>query len=134
MYKLMIRLFEQKHVPLEKFLSMLWESRRLSHALCVSPVCDELLMSLSRDYGEQFKSIDFWMHCLKESPPLLIGFQLNFSYLFTSISWDSCNHRTSFQSDITVDDAKQAAYELISRVRSFQGTTVTLSLICLPLN
>ncbi|KAG8650212.1 hypothetical protein MANES_07G013200v8 [Manihot esculenta] len=116
MYKLMIRLFEQKHVPLEKFLSMLWESRRLSHALCVSPVCDELLMSLSRDYGEQFKSIDFWMHCLKESPPLLIGFQLNFSYLFTSISWDSCNHRTSFQSDITVDDAKQAAYELISRV------------------
>ncbi|XP_058007009.1 separase isoform X2 [Hevea brasiliensis] len=115
-YKLMIRLFERKNVPLEKFLSMLWESRRLCHALCVTPVCDELLISLSREYGEQFKSIDFWMHCLKGSPPLLVGFQQNFSYLFTSISCDSCDHGASFQSDITVDDVKQAAYELISRV------------------
>ncbi|XP_015580756.1 separase [Ricinus communis] len=114
-YKLMIRILELKNVPLEKFLSILWESRRLSHALCISPVYDELLMNLSRDYGEQFKSTGFWIHCLKASPPLLVGFQQNFSYLFTSVPCSSGDHETPFQSDITVDDVKQAALELVSR-------------------
>ncbi|XP_020532873.1 separase isoform X2 [Jatropha curcas] len=115
-YKLIIRLFEQKELPLEKFLPILWESRRLSHALCVSPVSDELLLNLSRDYGEQFKSAGFWMDCLKGFPHSLVGFQQNFSYLFSSVPCGSCNHETSFQLAITVDDVKQAVHELISRV------------------
>ncbi|XP_050209368.1 separase isoform X2 [Mercurialis annua] len=115
-YKLIIRILQQKNVPVEKFLSILWESRRLSHALCVSPVHEELLKNLSRDYCEQLKSIDFWTLCLKGFPSSALGFQQNFSYLFTSVPCSSCNHEAPFQSEVTVDDIKRAAFELISVV------------------
>uniref|UniRef100_A0A6N2KDL6 Uncharacterized protein n=1 Tax=Salix viminalis TaxID=40686 RepID=A0A6N2KDL6_SALVM len=53
-YKLMIRLFEWKNVQMEMWLSILWESRRLTHALCVSPVNDALIMTSPGFSGEQF--------------------------------------------------------------------------------
>ncbi|XP_011008695.1 PREDICTED: separase [Populus euphratica] len=114
-YKLMIRLFEWKNVQLEMCLSILWESRRLTHALCVSPVNDALIMTSPGFSGEQFRSIDSWIHCLKGSPPLLVGFQQNFSYLFTNFHCDPDNHKP-YKSDITVDDVKEAAFKLISSV------------------
>ncbi|XP_061982544.1 separase [Populus nigra] len=114
-YKLMIRLFEWKNVQLETCLSILWESRRLTHALCVSPVNDALIMTSPGFSGEQFRSIDSWIHCLKGSPPLLVGFQLNFSYLFANFHCDPDNHKP-YKSDITVDDVKEAAFKLISSV------------------
>lgn len=114
-YKLMIRLFEWKNVQLEMCLSILWESRRLTHALCVSPVNDALIMTSPGFSGEQFRSIDSWIHCLKGSPPLLVGFQHNFSYLFTNFHCDPDNQKP-YKSDITVDDVKEAAFKLISSV------------------
>ncbi|KAJ6942111.1 separase [Populus alba x Populus x berolinensis] len=114
-YKLMIRLFEWKNVQLEMCLSILWESRRLTHALCVSPVNEALIMTSPGFSGEQFRSIDSWIHCLKGSPPLLVGFQHNFSYLFTNFHCDPDNHKP-YKSDITVDDVKEATFKLISSV------------------
>jgi separase len=127
-YKLMIRLFEWKNVQPEMCLSILWESRRLTHALCVSPVNDALIMTSPGFSGEQFRSIDSWIHCLKGSPPLLVGFQHNFSYLFTNFHCDPDNHKP-YKSDITVDDVKEAAFKLISSVRFPLGPKLPLSLI-----
>ncbi|WCJ18437.1 hypothetical protein M5689_000788 [Euphorbia peplus] len=114
-YKVMTRVYKRKSLLVEKFLSILWESRRLSHALCISPVYDDLLNNFSTEFGEQVKSTDFWMHCLNVSLPSLVGFQQNFSYLFASIPSGSCNHGNSFPLDITVDVVKHAASELISK-------------------
>ncbi|KAF9685049.1 hypothetical protein SADUNF_Sadunf03G0013900 [Salix dunnii] len=114
-YKLMIRLFEWKNVQLETWLSILWESRRLTHALCVSPINDALILTSPVFSREQVKSIDSWIHCLKGSPPLLVGFQHSFSYLFTNLPCGLDNHKP-YKSDITVDDVKEAAFKLISGV------------------
>ncbi|XP_065870788.1 separase isoform X2 [Euphorbia lathyris] len=114
-YKVITIIYKRKSLPVEKFLSILWESRRLSHALCIAPVYDELLNNFANEFGEQVKSTDFWMQCLNVSLPSLVGFQQNFSYLFTSIPSGSCNHGNSFPLDITVDDVKRIASELISK-------------------
>ncbi|XP_031277684.1 separase [Pistacia vera] len=110
LYKLMIRFLKWKNVPLEKCLSIFWESRRLSHALCISPVNEGFLMNLAEQCGEISKSIDFWVCCLKESQPLVVGFQQNLSLLFADIC-ESPN-----QPYITIADVKEAASELISSV------------------
>lgn len=114
LYKLIIRFFKWKNVPLEKCLSILWESRRLSHALCLSPVNEAFLMNLAEQCGEISKSIDFWICCLKESQPLLVGFQQSLSLLFADI------HESPNQPYITIADVKEAASDLISRVRFSQ--------------
>ncbi|KAL5564053.1 hypothetical protein UlMin_033800 [Ulmus minor] len=114
-YRLMVRLFQFKNIPLEKLLMVLWECRRISHALCVTPINQAFLMSLPDHYCELTNSVDFWISCLKESQPLLLGFQHNFSVLF-NFPRGSFNHETSFRSEITVDEVKEAAIELISSV------------------
>ena len=50
-YRLMTRLFKCKNVPLENFLAKLWESRT-THALCISPVYETLIINLSEQYGD----------------------------------------------------------------------------------
>ncbi|KAA8545541.1 hypothetical protein F0562_020325 [Nyssa sinensis] len=121
-YELMIRLFKWKNVPLEKCLAMLWEYRRLCHALCASPVNEAFLVTLSQHCGELSKSIDFWISCMKRGWPLQVGFQQNFSSMFTISSRGSYGCENSFRSDITVDEVKQAASGLISSVPISSGS------------
>lgn len=115
-HRLMIRLVKWRNVPLEKFVARLWECRRISHALCGSPVNEAFIMNLSDHCGELSKSNDFWIDCLKESKPLLLVFQHNFSFLFPNLPRGPSNHETSFRSDITIDEVKEAAFKLISSV------------------
>ncbi|KAH9751960.1 Separase [Citrus sinensis] len=115
-YKLMLRLFKCKNVPLEKYLSILWESRRLSHALCISPVNDAFLVNLAEQCGELSKSIEFWMGCLRGSQPLLVGFQQSLLFLFANSSHGCYISKSSVQPCITIHDVKEAASELISSV------------------
>ncbi|KAF3435151.1 hypothetical protein FNV43_RR22238 [Rhamnella rubrinervis] len=113
-YRLIIRLFQWKNIPLEKCLMVLWECRRISHALCISPVNEAFITSLYDHYGEHTKSIDFWISCLKGSQPLMVGLQHNFSSLFANFNRCSHNREGSFRPDITVDEVQEAAMELIS--------------------
>ncbi|XP_059648132.1 separase [Cornus florida] len=121
-YELIIRLFKWKNVPLEKCLATLWEYRRLGHALCASPVNEAFILILSQHCGELSKSIDFWISCMKGSWPLQMGFQQNFSFMFTIFSQGSYNHESSFRSDTTVEEVKQAALGLISTVPQPTGS------------
>uniref|UniRef100_A0A2N9IGR6 separase n=1 Tax=Fagus sylvatica TaxID=28930 RepID=A0A2N9IGR6_FAGSY len=114
-YRLMTRLFKFKNVPLENCLAKLWESRRTTHALCISPINEAFIINLSEHYGDLCKSVDFWISCLKGSQPLKVGFQQSFSFSFAS-SQASCNQMSTFRSDITVNEVKEAAFQLISCV------------------
>ncbi|XP_012569077.1 separase isoform X2 [Cicer arietinum] len=114
-YRLVIRMFKLKSISIEKWLTLLWESRRLSHALCVSPV-NEAFIRNSLDEFSDLSNINFWMRNLQGNQSSLIGFQQNFSFLFASSHRNSCDHGVSFQVDLTVDEVKKAAHELMSNV------------------
>ncbi|OMO79315.1 Peptidase C50, separase [Corchorus capsularis] len=104
----------ENSLELEKCLANLWECRRLSHALCVSPVNEAFIINLSEHCGERSKSIDFWINCLSGSQPGLLGFQQNLTGSFNSVTFGSENHERYFQSAVTVDHVKQMVSELTS--------------------
>lgn len=97
---------------------MLWECRRLSHALCPSPISDAFILNLSENFGDKSTCIDFWIDCLKDSKAKLIGFQQNFHDLHNDFLCTSNKDEGPFQSDITIDDIRDTASELISSVRN----------------
>lgn len=99
-------------------MALLWESRRIGHALCISPVDEEFILN-SSEHFEELSNLDFWTRCLRDFQPLVIGFQQNFSFLFADLSRGSYNHRDSFQMDIKVDNIRKAALELMSSVSLF---------------
>ncbi|KAG2240437.1 hypothetical protein Bca52824_090755 [Brassica carinata] len=113
-YQLIFRLFKQKHVKSEVYLAMLWECRRLSHALCPSPISDAFILSLSENCGDKSTCMEFWINCLKDSKANLIGFQQNFHDLHSDFLRTSSKDKGPFPSDITIDDITDAASELIS--------------------
>ncbi|GFY89199.1 separase [Actinidia rufa] len=121
LYELLIRLFKRNNVPLEKCLALLWQYRRLGHALCASPVSDRFIATLSQ-HCDKFKSIDFWISCMNGSLPLEVGFQQCFSFMFSSIFCGSLQIKGSFRPDIKVDEVKQAASDLISCVPPCSGS------------
>lgn len=115
-YSLMIRLFKWKNVPLEKLMATLWESRRMSHAMCIAPANELVIAQLSEHLGDLPKSYDFWTNCLKTLPGMLVGFQQNFSFLCSNYTQTSCEHEKSSRMHVTVDEVKEAALKLISHV------------------
>ncbi|XP_022978634.1 separase isoform X2 [Cucurbita maxima] len=115
-YSLMIRLFKWKNVPLEKLMATLWESRRMSHAMCIAPTNELVIAQLSEHLGDLPKSYDFWTNCLKTLPGMLVGFQQNFSFLCSNYTQTSCEHEKSSRMHVTVDEVKEAALKLISHI------------------
>ncbi|XP_014518647.1 separase isoform X1 [Vigna radiata var. radiata] len=114
-YRLVIKMFKWKNVPIEKWLTLMWERRNLCHALCVSPVSEEFIMN-SLDEFTELSDINFWIRYLQGNQSSLIGFQQNFSFLFANSHRNSSSHESSFQTDITIDEVQKAALDLISNV------------------
>lgn len=113
-YEMMIQIF-RKNIPLEKSVSLLWRYRRLSHALCTSPVNEMFIKTLSNHCGELSKSLEYWMKCMEASQPQLIGFQQSFLTLALS-SKVSRSHQSFLHCDMTDDKVKLTAAELIHTV------------------
>ncbi|KAL4573492.1 hypothetical protein LXL04_020300 [Taraxacum kok-saghyz] len=109
-YETMIKSFMWKNIPLQECLIMLWQSRSLSHALCASTVSDEFIMTFSK-HCKLSKSVEFWISCLERSKSLEVGFRQSLSVISTLSSPDSDRHN-----HITIHEAKQVAYDLISKV------------------
>ncbi|KAL3814465.1 hypothetical protein ACJIZ3_015733 [Penstemon smallii] len=74
LYDVVIKLFNQKNIPLAKTVSELWKSKRLSHALCVSPVNHMFIKTFSRHQSQLCNSAEFWRMCTEELNPLVVGF------------------------------------------------------------
>ncbi|XP_058191839.1 separase isoform X2 [Rhododendron vialii] len=116
LYELLIRLFKRKNVPLEKCLALLWQYRRLGHALCASPVSEGFITTFSKHCGEISKSINFWKSSMSGSLPLEVGFQQSFSFILSNFSHGSCNTEYPFRPELKVDEVKKAALDLTSKV------------------
>lgn len=112
-----IKLFKQMNVPLKKCLLVLWESRRVNHALCAVPVNEAFIKALSEHYVEDAESLDFWISSLKDSQPLLVGLQQNFSFLSSLFPMAFHQLKHPLQLEISVDEVKEVAFNLISNVR-----------------
>ncbi|CAN7009465.1 unnamed protein product [Brassica oleracea var. botrytis] len=94
-YDLMFRIFKGRNVRLKDALAMLWDCRRLSHALCPSPIDDAVITGLSCYFDEISESTDFWKSCLQFSKAKSIGFELSIH-----------------ESDITIVEIKRTASKL----------------------
>lgn len=112
-----IKVLKQINISLKKCLLILWESRRVNHALCVVPVNEAFVTALSEHYGKDAESFDFWISSMKDSQPLLVGLQQNFSYLSSLFPLAFYKNKHSLQSEISVDEVKEIASNLVSNVR-----------------
>ncbi|XP_020551646.1 separase [Sesamum indicum] len=92
LYDVVIKLFNGKNFPLVKIMSDLWKTKRLTHALCASPVNHMFLETFSKHQSRLCSSVEFWKTFVEEVKPLFIGF-----------------HHTN-------DEIKQAASDLLSQV------------------
>ena len=72
MHSLIIKIFEQKRVERKKWLTLLWETRRLNHACCISPINETFVC--------KFNDARIWLQDLQESQLAFIGFQQSFSF------------------------------------------------------
>ncbi|ESQ38299.1 hypothetical protein EUTSA_v10029518mg, partial [Eutrema salsugineum] len=113
-YELIFRLCKGKNVKLEVCLAMLWDCRRLSHALCPSPINDAVILGLSKYFGEKSESTDFWISCLQFSKAKSIGFQLSLQCLPYETLHTLNKPEDPHKPDITVDDVNNTASKLVS--------------------
>ncbi|KAI3778004.1 hypothetical protein L2E82_06951 [Cichorium intybus] len=109
-YETMIGFFTQKNIPLQELLSMLWQSRSLSHALCASPVSDAFIITFT-NHCNVSKSVAFWISCMERSKSLEVGFRQSLSVFSTLSSPDSNKHN-----HITIREVKKAASDLMNNV------------------
>ncbi|CAH8325272.1 unnamed protein product [Eruca vesicaria subsp. sativa] len=96
-YDLMFKIFKWRNVRLDVSLAILWDCRRLSHALCLSPINDAIITGLSCHFGENSDSTDFWKSCLEFSKAKSVGLGLRIH-----------------ESDIKIDEINHIASKLVS--------------------
>lgn len=95
LFDAVIKLFNKKNIHFTKTLAELWKNKRLSHALCASPVNHMFIETFSKHQSQLCDSSMFWRKCSEELKPLVVGF-----------------HHIN-------NEIKQAASDLISNVSSF---------------
>lgn len=91
---MVIKLFNKKNIHFTKTLAELWKNKRLSHALCASPVNHMFIETFSKHQSQLCDSSMFWRNFTEELKPLVVGF-----------------HHIN-------NEIKQAASDLISNVSS----------------
>lgn len=74
LYDVVIKLFNEKNFPLAKTVSELWKNRRLSHALCASPVNHMFIETFFKHQSQLSSSAKFWRTCMEQLQPLIVGF------------------------------------------------------------
>ncbi|XP_024980177.1 separase [Cynara cardunculus var. scolymus] len=114
-YETMIKFSSWKNVPLNDWLALLWQFRSLSHALCASPINDEFIRALSKHCALS-NSVEFWTSCMKRSKSLEVGFRQSLIVISTLSSSHSYIHDHATKADITIDEVKQSASDLIKSV------------------
>ncbi|KAI3976406.1 hypothetical protein MKX01_038705 [Papaver californicum] len=108
MYKLIIKFLKRNNVPAEQCLTFLWADRRLTHALCPSPVHKDFVDDFELHFGVDSSSIGFWVSCLKDSPELLIGFCQRFSLSDSILGDHHCGN--SLGSHVTFSEVKEVTH------------------------
>ncbi|KAL6517690.1 hypothetical protein OROMI_033391 [Orobanche minor] len=73
LYDVVIKLFNAKNLSLAKTVSELWKNKRLSHALCASPVDHMFIETISKHQSQLYNCAEFWRMCMEELKPLVVG-------------------------------------------------------------
>ncbi|XP_074291735.1 separase-like [Silene latifolia] len=134
MFNAILKVLKQMNVPLDKCLSLLWESRRVNHSLCVLPVSEAFIVALSCIYGKEAESFEFWLNCLQDSRTLSVVFKQNFSFLSSFSPLAFHQHKSSLQSGISVDEVKQVASDLVSMVSESSSSAFLAGHTCYDLS
>jgi len=113
--ELMIKIWKQENLPLEKIFSFLFTSGRLSHAYCHLPLDKEFISKVAEHVGVDCHHTDFWRNCFEGERPSLIMF-LQRMLLSDFFFPQSCEQSLRF--DVSVDEVNKAALSLVSEVSS----------------
>ncbi|KAL3620880.1 hypothetical protein CASFOL_035792 [Castilleja foliolosa] len=74
LYDVVIKLFNGKNFSMAKTVSELWKNKRLSHALCPSPVNHMFVEMFSKHQSQLCNSAGFYRMCMWELKPFVVGF------------------------------------------------------------
>ncbi|KAG0532378.1 hypothetical protein BDA96_04G103300 [Sorghum bicolor] len=122
--KVMIMIWKQENLPLEKLFSLLLTSGRLSHACCYLPLDERFLSIATEHLGVRSHDIEFWINCFKGDHPSLCMFLQRMlpSALFSP---QSCKHPfgRQFSFEMSVDEVSKVASSLVSEVTSNDQST-----------
>ncbi|KAL6583083.1 hypothetical protein OROMI_005161 [Orobanche minor] len=109
-------------LSMKNMLATLWQSKRLYHGLCASLVDDSFIKTFSEHYCKEgndenidFESMEFWIGSMG-TQPLKVGFQLKFSFMCNLFSKASHTDNHAIISDVTIEEVKKVAFDLISQV------------------
>ncbi|PVH67030.1 hypothetical protein PAHAL_1G413900 [Panicum hallii] len=118
--ELMIKIWKQENLPLEKIFCFLFTSGRLSHAYCHLPLDKEFISKAAEHLGVDCHHTDFWRNCFEGERPSLFMFlqRMLLSDLFFP---ESCEQY--LRSDVSVDEVNKAALSLVSEATSNDQAT-----------
>jgi separase len=109
-------IWKQENLPLEKLISLLFTSGRLSHACCHLPL-DEQFICIAEHHGLNCHESEFWTKCFEGDQPSFFMFLQRMlpSDLFIP---QSCEHSfgSQFSFDAGVDEVREVAMSLVSEV------------------
>jgi separase len=116
--KLIITMWKQENLPIEKLLSMLFINRRLNHACCHLPVDQKFVSYVAEHLGVDCRNTLFWRNCFKGDYPSLSMFlqQLWPVEFFSQPCEYSLGNQFGFSA--SVDGIVKVASSLVSEVSS----------------
>ncbi|XP_037451889.1 separase-like isoform X2 [Triticum dicoccoides] len=114
--KLIIMMWKQENLPIEKLLSMLFINRRLNHACCHLPVDQNFFSYVAEHLGVDCRNTLFWRNCFKGDYPSLSMFlqQLWPVEFFSQPCEYSLGNQFGFNAN--VDGIVKVASSLVSEV------------------
>ncbi|XP_072151631.1 separase isoform X3 [Setaria viridis] len=121
--EVMIMIWKQENLPLEKLMSLLFTNGRLSHACCHLPL-DEQFIYIAEHLGVDCHQTEFWRKCFEGDHPSFFMFlqRMLHSDLFIP---QSCEHSfgRQFSFDAGVDEVREVALSLVSEDTSNDQST-----------
>ncbi|CAM0943846.1 unnamed protein product [Alopecurus aequalis] len=121
--KLIIMIWKQENLTLEKLFSMLFITGRLNHACCHLPMDQKFVSFVAQHLGVDCHSTVFWRNCFKgDYPSLTMFLQRLWPVDFFS---QPCKESfgTQFGFSASVDEIEKVASSLVSEVPSSNQST-----------
>ncbi|XP_014756517.1 separase isoform X2 [Brachypodium distachyon] len=117
--KLLVMIWKQENLPLEKLFSMLFTGGRLNHVCCHLPMDQQFISYVVQHLGVDCHKTLFWIDCFKGDHPSLSMFLQQLwpiDFFFSQSSEQS--FRSQFGFSASVDEVDKVASSLVSEVTS----------------
>ncbi|XP_047080035.1 separase-like [Lolium rigidum] len=121
--KLIIMIWKEENLPLEKLFSMLFINGRLNHACCHLPMDQKFVSYVAQHLGVDCHNTIFWRNCFKgDYPSLSMFLQRLWPVDFFSQSCEQ-SFEIQFGLNASVDEIDKVASSLVSEVPSSNQST-----------